>query len=143
MGINAGMLSSNTDNWATPQNYFDQANKEFGFEIDVCATPDNAKCLKYFSPQEDGLCQKWMGVCWMNPPYGRTIKKWIEKAYNSMKEGATVVCLLPARTDTAWFHNYIIGKAEIRFIKGRLKFGGSKNSAPFPSMLVVFRPSSR
>lgn len=135
------MFSSNTDLWSTPQDFFDRLNKVFRFDIDVCAIPDNAKCSVYYTPNKDGLKQDWFGTCWMNPPYGRTIKKWVEKAYNSAKDnGATVVCLLPARVDTAWWHNYC-SKGEIYFIKGRLKFGGSKNSAPFPSAVVVFRPT--
>ena len=104
----------------------------------------NAKCRKFYSPQEDGLSMNWRGVCWLNPPYGRGISVWVKKAWESsmldwQEPGATVVCLLPARTDTRWFHDYILGKAEIRFIKGRLKFGGHKNSAPFPSMVVIYK----
>lgn len=98
----------------------------------------NAKCSKYYSPEQDGLSQKWDGVCWCNPPYGRKVKDWVLKAEQSAKDGAIVVMLLPARTDTKWFHDYILGKAEIRFLKGRLKFGGANNSAPFPSMIVIF-----
>ena len=133
------MFSSNTDMWATPQDFFDVINKEFNFTVDVCATAENTKCSLFFTPEQDGLKQKWEGACYMNPPYGRSIGKWIQKAYNSSKEGAVVVGLLPARTDTKWFHEYIYNKAEIRFIKGRLKFGGCKNSAPFPSMIVIWR----
>ena len=132
------MFSSKTDNWATPQDYFDSINAEFAFTIDVCASPENAKCRRFYSRSENGLTQEWQGVCWMNPPYGREISKWVKKAYDSAAFGAVVVGLLPARTDTAWFHDYIYGKAEIRFIRGRLKFGGSKQSAPFPSMLVIW-----
>ena len=123
--------------WATPQAFFDELNKEFGFELDVCALPENAKCEKYYTPEIDGLKQQWRGICWMNPPYGREIGAWMEKAYESSLEGATVVCLVPARTDTRWFHDFAM-RGEIRFIKGRLKFGDSKNSAPFPSAVVVF-----
>jgi phage N-6-adenine-methyltransferase len=135
--MNEVMFSSKTDLWETPQDFFDKLNREFGFEVDVCALPSNAKCKKFYSPADDGLAQEWEGVCWCNPPYGREIGKWVKKAFKS--SGATVVMLLPARTDTKWFHDYIYGKAEIRFIKGRLKFGDSKNAAPFPSMIVVFR----
>lgn len=131
-------FSSETDNWATPQDFFDKWDKKFGFDLDVCASKDNAKCAKYFDAEMDGLKQRWVGICWMNPPYGRTIKQWMEKAYSSSQEGATVVCLVPARTDTKWWHHFAM-KGEITFIKGRLKFGGSKNSAPFPSAVVVFR----
>ena len=136
------MFSSQTDLWATPQAFFDTLNAEFHFDLDVCATPENAKCEQYYTKQQDGLAQKWLGTRWMNPPYGREIWKWVKKAHESANsEMATVVCLLPARTDTRWFHDYIYGKAEIRFVRGRLKFGDSQNSAPFPSMIAVFRPS--
>jgi phage N-6-adenine-methyltransferase len=131
-------FSSQTDMWSTPQDKFDELDYEFDFDCDVCATADNAKCVKYFTKEEDGLQQEWTGTCWMNPPYGRAIKKWVQKAYESSLAGATVVCLLPARTDTAWWHDYCI-KGEIRFLRGRLKFGGQKNSAPFPSAIVIFR----
>ena len=135
------MFSSKTDLWETPQEFFDKLDKEFHFNLDVCALPENAKCAAYYTPEMDGLIQPWYGRCWCNPPYGREIEKWVERAYCSAVEGgAIVVMLLPARTDTRWFHEYIYGKAEIRFVRGRLKFGGSKNSAPFPSMVVVFRP---
>jgi phage N-6-adenine-methyltransferase len=131
-------FSSQTDLWATPQNFFDTLNAEFSFEVDVCANEENAKCQIWYSVEQDGLKQKWQGICWMNPPYGRAIKQWIKKAYESSLSGATVVCLLPSRTDTAWWHDYCM-KGEIRFIRGRLKFGGQKNSAPFPSAVVIFR----
>lgn len=133
-------FSSATDKWATPQPLFDALHAVHGFTLDVCALPENAKCARYFTPQIDGLAQDWAPeVCWMNPPYGRTIKLWIKKAYTESRVGATVVCLLPARTDTDWFHTYCI-RGEVQFLKGRLKFGDAKNSAPFPSMLVTFRP---
>ena len=131
-------FSSKTDMWATPQDFFDGLDKQYQFNLDVCATKDNAKCTKYFDEETDGLKQKWEGVCWMNPPYGRVIQQWMKKAYESSLEGATVVCLVPARTDTAWWHDYAV-KGQITFIRGRLKFGGSKNSAPFPSAVVVFK----
>ena len=134
------LFSSKTDNWATPQDFFDKLDAEFHFETDVCATAENAKCERYFTPEMDGLKQEWTGVCWCNPPYGRQIGKWVKKASES---NATVVMLIHARTDTAWFHDYIYGKAEIRFVRGRLKFGGSKINAPFPSMVVVFRGGVR
>jgi phage N-6-adenine-methyltransferase len=130
-------FSSKTDLWATPQDFFDAINKEFSFDVDVCATAENAKCQNYFNVQQDGLKQDWSGVCWMNPPYGRVIGNWVKKAYESAQNGATVVCLLPARTDTKWWHDYCM-KGKIRFIRGRLKFGGNKNAAPFPSALVIF-----
>ena len=131
-------FSSETDLWSTPQAFFDSLCEEFPFQTDVCANEDNAKCENYYSIERDGLKQEWMGVCWMNPPYGRAIKHWVKKAYESSLTGATVVCLLPARTDTVWWHDYCM-KGEIRFIRGRLKFGGQKNSAPFPSAVVIFK----
>lgn len=135
------MFSSKTDLWATPQDFFDKLNEEFRFDLDACALPENAKCERYFTPEVDGLSQPWTGNVWCNPPYGRGIGGWVNHGYLAAKTGHAdvVVMLLPARTDTQWFHAYINGKAEIRFIKGRLKFGDSKNSAPFPSMVVVFR----
>lgn len=135
------MFSSKTDMWSTPQYFFDRLNEEYGFTIDVCATKENAKCEKFFSPEEDGLKQSWKGMCWLNPPYGRQISKWVEKAYNESRfADCAVVALLPARVDTKWFHNFIYNKPGVRvqFVKGRLKFGDAKNSAPFPSMVVIF-----
>ena len=129
-------FSSKSEEWATPQDFFEQIDKEFHFNLDVCATAENAKCDKYYTKEQDGLSQEWDGIIWCNPPYGRSIGMWVKKAYESK---ATVVLLVPARTDTKWFHAYVLGKAEVRFVKGRLKFGGCKNSAPFPSMLVVYR----
>ncbi len=136
--INKGLFMSTTDLWETPQSFFDKLNEEFHFNLDACALPENAKCSDFYSPEQDGLSQTWKGTVWCNPPYGRQVGQWIEKAAKSAEEGSTVVMLLPARTDTKWFHRYIYGKAEIRFIPGRLKFGESENSAPFPSMVVVF-----
>ena len=135
MSVNNGLFSFNTDLWETPQDFFNDLNKEFCFNLDVCALPENAKCEKYFTPEMDGLAQCWEGVCWCNPPYGRQIGKWVEKAY---KSSCTVVMLLPARTDTRWFHDYVYGKAEIRFVRGRLRFGGAEWNAPFPSMVVIY-----
>lgn len=132
-------FSSATDLWATPQDVFDELNREFGFVLDVCASPENTKCPRYFTREGNGLLQEWRGACWMNPPYGREIGDWIRKAYLSSREGATVVCLIPARTDTAWWHEYVAHSSEIRFLRGRLKFGGADNSAPFPSAVVIFK----
>ena len=136
------MFSSNTDLWETPQSFFEGLNQIYQFTLDVCATEDNKKCERFFSPDNDGLAQTWDGVCWMNPPYGRNVTdKWVRKAFDESRSGhCTVVALLPARTDTKWFHNYIYEKegVDLVFIKGRLKFGGAKDSAPFPSMIVVF-----
>lgn len=132
-------FSSRTDLWATPLHFFAELHREFGFTLDVCALPENAKCTRYFTPEQDGLKQRWTGICWMNPPYGRRIGEWVRKAYESSREGATVVCLLPARTDTRWWHEYV-KKGEVRFVRGRLRFGEAATSAPFPSAVVVFRP---
>jgi len=132
--------SSKSNEWATPQNLFDELNDEFKFTLDPCATDENAKCSKYFTIEDDGLSKDWSkDVVFMNPPYGREIKKWIKKAYEESLNGATVVCLIPARTDTTYWHDFIFNKAnDIRFLRGRLKFGNSKNSAPFPSAIVVY-----
>lgn len=132
------MFSSKTDNWATPQDIFDKLDEEFHFTLDPCADENNHKCEKFFTKADNGLCQSWGGNVFCNPPYGKELGKWVEKAYKESLGGACVVMLIPARTDTRWFHDFILGKAEIRFIRGRLKFGGSKNAAPFPSMVVVF-----
>ena len=130
-------FSSKTDLWATPQEFFDKLDKEHRFTLDVCATDENAKCDDYYTVEDNGLIQPWTGIVWMNPPYGRTIGHWMKKAYESAQGGAKVVCLVPARTDTAWWHDYAM-KGTIEFIRGRLKFGGNKNSAPFPSAVVIF-----
>ncbi len=140
MTINQGLMTSNTDLWSTPRDFFDDYNAIYQFDVDVCATAENALCAKFYSPEDNGLSKEWHGVCWMNPPYGREIGKWMKKAYESSLHGATVVCLVPARTDTAWWHDYAM-KGNIEFIRGRLKFGSSKNSAPFPSAVVVFQRS--
>ena len=139
--MNPVHFSSKTVVWETPQWLFDELRQEFPFSLDVCALPENAKVGAFITPEKDGLAQEWRGVCWMNPPYGREVSKWVRKAAESAKEGATVVCLLPARTDTAWWHDYILGKAEVRFLRGRLKFSGSKANAPFPNAVVIFRPA--
>lgn len=132
-------FSSATGEWETPSDFFDTLNKEFRLNRDVCATKENTKCTFWWDKEQDGLSKDWTGIrAWMNPPYGREIGKWVAKAATGGAE--IVVALLPARTDTRWFHDYIYNKAEVRFIKGRLKFGGHKNSAPFPSMLVIFKP---
>lgn len=137
--MNNALFTSKTGLWETPQEFFDKLNREFDFTLDACATPENAKCINFYSPEQDGLSMPWRGRVWCNPPYGRQVGQWVKKAYMSAQTGALVVMLLPARTDTAWFHDYIYRRAEIRFVRGRLKFGGSRNSAPFPSMVCVFR----
>jgi phage N-6-adenine-methyltransferase len=137
--MNQGMFTSVSDEWETPGEFFDAINRAFHFDLDVCATRANAKCERYYTKEEDGLSRAWRGVCWMNPPYGREISLWVRKAYeSSLEEGTVVVCLLPARTDTRWWHEYVIAHAKcVVFIRGRLRFSG-KGPAPFPSALVVF-----
>jgi phage N-6-adenine-methyltransferase len=130
-------FSSATDLHATPQAFFDRLNDIHGFTLDVCSLPENAKCECFYTPCQDGLKQQWHGVCWMNPPYGRGIGHWMQKSHEASLNGAKVVCLVPARTDTAWWHDYAM-KGQIEFIRGRLKFGDAKNSAPFPSAIVIF-----
>ena len=141
MAINKALFSSKKEEWETPQDFFDKLNKEFNFDLDPCADSKNAKCINFFTKEENGLEKDWEGHCvFCNPPYGRTsTAQWIEKCANEAKKpNTTVVMLIPARTDTIAFHKYIYNKAEIRFVKGRLKFGGSKDSAPFPSMVIIF-----
>lgn len=143
--IATGLMSSETCEWATPQQFFDDLNKEFNFTIDVCATPENAKCDRYFTREHDGLSQSWAGeVCWMNPPYGREIGDWMRKAHEESKNGATVVCLVPARTDTTWWWDTAmhVWPHGVRLVKGRLKFNDGKREAPFPSAVVVFSPDN-
>ena len=136
------MFSSKTDQWATPQAFFDKLNEEFNFTLDPCADEFNHKCERFFTIAENGLAQDWKNeTVFCNPPYGRETKQWVKKCFSEVQEGncPCTVMLIPARTDTQWFHDYIYKKAEIRFIKGWLKFGDSKNAAPFPSMVVVFK----
>lgn len=133
----AVFYSSKTDMWATPQDFFDALDAEFHFTLDACAVKENAKCAAYYTPEQNGLDQPWTGQVWCNPPYGRNVGQWVKKAHDTASGGG-IVMLLPARTDTRWFHDYIYGKTEVRFIKGRLKFGGCQNAAPFPSMVVIF-----
>lgn len=146
MQNNRGMMTSETDEWSTPQDLFDEFDRVYGFELDVSATPENTKCGRFYTKDDDGLRQEWHSssrVAWMNPPYGRTIGAWVEKAYRESQEGMTIVCLLPARTDTAWFHEWVAGKAELTFLRGRLKFGGHQSNAPFPSLVAVYRPKAK
>lgn len=153
--MNAALLSSQNMNWCTPQDFFDELNAEFHFALDVAATERSAKCANFFTPETDGLAQSWNcgGAVFCNPPYGRELKKWIRKAYTEAQSGKTIVLLIPARTDTAAFHDYIYGKAEIRFVRGRLTFtdengdlqrdkSGRAMPAPFPSMVVIYNRRS-
>lgn len=140
--MNTGVtFSSKTDQWETPQAVFDELNREFDFNLDPCADEENHKCKRFFTAAEDGLKQDWGGYrVFCNPPYGRALPAWVEKCYREgCKDNTLVVLLIPARTDTTYFHDFIQHRAEIRFIRGRLKFGNSKTGAPFPSMIVVFR----
>lgn len=135
------IFSSKTDMWSTPQAFFDKYNEKYLFDLDVCATVENAKCSHFLTEGMNGLHQGWAKMNWCNPPYGRGITGlWVEKAFSESLRGNTTVMLLPARTDTKWFHQFIYQKegVECEFIKGRLKFGGCKDSAPFPSMVVIF-----
>lgn len=134
------MFSSRTDDWATPADLYAELDAEFSFTLDPCATPDNAKCPSFYTREDDGLAKPWSGHVFMNPPYGAAIGLWMAKAWLEAQRGALVVCLVPARVDTAWWHDYA-AKGEVRFLRGRLRFGTAEHSAPFPSAVVVFRPS--
>jgi len=143
----AYMPQAKSREWGTPQDLFDDLHQEFDFTLDVAASHDNAKCERYFTKEIDGLKQDWAGErCFMNPPYGYALKHWTKKAYeettNPFARAKLVVGLLPARTDTRWFHDYIYGITEIRFLKGRLRFeGGGSGTATFPSMVVIWDES--
>lgn len=135
------LFSSKSEEWETPQWLYDELDKEFNFVLDPCATHKNHKCKRWITKEYDGLTKDWAHHerVFMNPPYGRVIQHWMKKAYEEFLKGATVVCLVPSRTDTRWWHDYCMKATEIRFIKGRLKFGGAKNPAPFPSAIVIFQ----
>lgn len=136
------LFSSERSDWETPPEFFKKLDDEFHFTLDVCADELNHKCSRYFNKASDGLAQVWgTDICWLNPPYGSGVSHWIGKASRSAALGACVVALLPARTDTRWFHSWIYNhpNVEIRFLPGRLKFVGAKYAAPFPSMVVIFR----
>jgi phage N-6-adenine-methyltransferase len=136
--LSPSLFSSDSQEWTTPQDFFDSLDAEFHFTLDPCATPENAKCKRYFTKADDGLKQQWTGRVFMNPPYGREIGKWVKKAYEESQSNAeVVVCLLPARTDTRWWHDYCL-RGDVHFIKGRLKFGKASNAAPFPSVIALF-----
>ncbi len=133
------MFSSATDLWSTPKYFFDELDNEFNFTLDVCANSDNAKCSKYFDKEMNGLEKDWTGNVWCNPPYGREIVNWVKKASEEIEKDYCnkIVMLVPSRTDTNWWHQYVINE-KVRFIKGRLKFGGHSNSAPFPSAVIIY-----
>lgn len=136
------------EDWGTPQPLFDKLNAEFGFDLDVAASHNNAKCATYYTEAEDGLTLPWTGTVWCNPPYGKQIANWIRKGYEAALSGATVVYLIPSRTDAGWWHEYVWDNvnnrpkpwAEVRFIPKRVKYAGAKYNAPFPSAVVIFRP---
>ena len=138
--VNNALFSSGKNDWETPQWLFDELDAEFHFTLDPCASHETAKCNNYYTVEDDGLIQDWGNeIVFCNPPYSNSMQtEWVKKCYEHSEKGGTAVMLIPARTDTKRFHDYILGKAEIRFIRGRLNFGDSSNSAPFPSMIVIF-----
>ena len=134
--VSEKLFTSNKSEWETPPELFNLLDSEFHFTLDVCATKENTKCEKFYTKNYNGLDKPWENnVCWMNPPYGKEIGAWVERAYMST---ALVVCLLPARVDTKWWYQFCAKADEVRFLKGRLKFVGAKSSAPFPSAIVIF-----
>ena len=136
------LFSSASGEWPTPQAFFDKLNRRYHFSLDPCATPENAKCPLYFTKEQDGLLQDWgTHRVFVNPPYGRTMRAWARKCFEASQGGALVVLLVPARTDTRWYHDWSEGKADITFIRGRLRFGNADTSARFPSMLAVYAPN--
>lgn len=140
------LFSSKDKTWETPSLLFETLNTEFNFTLDPCCVKETAKCSKYYTPQENGLIQDWSGeTIFVNPPYGREIIQWVTKANEEAKKGTTIVMLLPARTDTRWFHDWVYGHADLRFIRGRLAFllnGKAHGKAPFPSIIVIFNQGS-
>ncbi len=134
------MFTSRSDEWETPQDFFDRLAAEFPFTLDAAATPANAKCAQFWTKEDDALTQDWPGLVWCNPPYGHQIGAWVQKAWEEAQKGSTVVVLVPSRTDTRWWHDHVMRAYEIRLVKGRLKFVGAKSSAPFPSAVVIFEP---
>jgi len=145
MVINKGLFSSKSDEWETPQDLFDRLDAEFHFTLDPCATLENTKCEKYYTRKDNGLLQDWANhTVFVNPPYGRKIGKWVKKSFcEALDHGIIVVMLIPARTDTRYWHKYVMKANEIRFIKGRLYFGDGTKRAPFPSTVVIFDPFTR
>lgn len=145
--MNPVLMSSKNMDWCTPQSFYEELDREFHFTLDPASTDRSAKCVNHYTVKDDGLSQSWGGqVVFCNPPYGRAISRWVQKGYEeSQKPNTTVVMLIPARTDTSYFHNYIFGKAEVRFLRGRLKFtdedGDEYDAAPFPSAVIIWRSS--
>jgi phage N-6-adenine-methyltransferase len=141
--LTPGGASVGDKGWETPPELFRDLDEEFAFDLDPCCVPETAKCPRYFTPEDDGLSRAWAGMVYMNPPYGREILAWVRKAHEEAISGrAVVVALLPARTDTGWFHDYCLPH-EIRFIRKRVRFVGGVSYAPFPSIIVVFRGGVR
>jgi site-specific DNA-methyltransferase (adenine-specific) len=139
--IHPTLYSSRSEEWATPSDFFAELDKEFHFTLDPCATRRNAKCNRFFTRLEDGLRQDWANeVVFCNPPYGKRIRDWARKCYEASRAGATVVMIAHSRTDTRWFHEWVYQRAELRFVKGRLRFRNGKQSAPFPTLIAIFRP---
>jgi phage N-6-adenine-methyltransferase len=140
--IHYALYSSRSEEWPTPQDFYDRLDREFDFTLDPCATSDNAKCSLFFTKEDNGLHQDWgKHTVFCNPPYGKQMRAWAKKCYDASECGATIVLLAHSRTDTSWFHDWVYRKAaEIRFVRGRLKFGDGKQSAPFPSMVAVYKP---
>lgn len=138
--MNHILFSSSSDEWSTPVELFNELNNEFKFSLDPCCSIENKKCNKYYTIEDNGLLKSWKGEkVFCNPPYSK-LNEWVEKCYREACNDNTLVCLLiPARTDTKYFHNFIYNRSEIRFIKKRLRFNGSSQNAPFPSMIVIFR----
>lgn len=145
--MNEVHFSSVDQTWCTPSEFYKMLDEEFDFELDPSCTEKTAKCERFFTPETDGLSQSWEvhngRAVFCNPPYGKELKKWVKKAFEESKKGVTIVLLIPSRTDTSYFHDYIYGRTEIRFIRGRLKFedengNASRNSAPFPSLVAIY-----
>lgn len=136
-------FDSVTVEWETPLDFFTPLNEEFNFTLDVCSTHLNKKVENNFTLEENGLEQSWKNeICWMNPPYGREMTKWLLKAKNECEiNNATTVCLIPARTNTSWWHTICLKSSEIRFVLGRPKFGGAKHGLPFPLAIIIFTPN--
>ena len=134
-------FESATVEWPTPDTLWKPLDDEFGFTLDVCATPENAKCARYFTKAQDGLAQEWQGVCWMNPPYGREMVGWLKRAEAEKSNGVTTVALIPSRTNTGWWHDIVMPN-EVRFVRGRPKFGNAAQGLPWPLAVIVFRASA-
>lgn len=137
--INSSWYASSSDEWATPQDFYDRLNDRYHFTLDPCASETNAKCTKYYTKVQDGLIKDWSGeVCWVNPPYGSETKKWVKKCFFESLKGTQIALLIPARTDTSYFHDFILGKARLEFVRGRLHFNDGEQGAPFPSVVAFY-----